>query len=379
MRFLFTTWAWPSHLYALVPLAWACRLAGHEVLFVSQPGLLPDIRRTGLPAVSIGTDVDTVGMVREYLLPLEGPTPPPGNGAPRALRMLLAHAESMTGDLVELVRAWRADLVVYDQTALAGPLAAAAAGIPAVRHLYGVDLMLRARSLLPDALAPLAEVHGAAGFDAFGAATVDPVPASLQTVGDHRRIPMRYIPFNGSGALPRSLGDTGDRLRVCVSWGHTIAKVEPARFLAGWLASALRDADVDVVLAITSAQRTLIGQPPDGARVVLDAPLWHVLSTSDMLVGHGGAGSVLTALDRGLPMLLVPQLPDHAGHSARVADRGAGVVLEPDALSHSTVREHIERMLGDSPERKAARALREEMREQPTPSAVVSELESLCR
>ncbi|MEU3908904.1 hypothetical protein AB0F20_34740, partial [Streptomyces goshikiensis] len=32
MRILFTTWAAPSHLFPLVPLAWAARVAGHEVL-----------------------------------------------------------------------------------------------------------------------------------------------------------------------------------------------------------------------------------------------------------------------------------------------------------------------------------------------------------
>ena len=30
MRILFTTFAWPSHYFAQVPLAWACRLCGLE-------------------------------------------------------------------------------------------------------------------------------------------------------------------------------------------------------------------------------------------------------------------------------------------------------------------------------------------------------------
>src|SRR3954462_11182402 len=107
MRVLFATWAWPSHRYALVRLAWACRSAGHEVLFASEPALLDEIVRTGLPAVSVGVDVDTVGMVREYLAP---PTREPnGARAPRALQMVLAHGESMVDDLTALARDWRAD------------------------------------------------------------------------------------------------------------------------------------------------------------------------------------------------------------------------------------------------------------------------------
>ncbi|OEV20141.1 protein IroB, partial [Streptomyces nanshensis] len=83
MRVLFTTWAWPSHLYALVPLAWACRSAGHEVLVVSQPELLPLIERTGLPGAAVGKDVDGAGMVRGYVLPSED-DPTADRRAPRA-------------------------------------------------------------------------------------------------------------------------------------------------------------------------------------------------------------------------------------------------------------------------------------------------------
>jgi hypothetical protein len=71
MRVLFTTWAWRSHLHAVTPFAWACRAAGHEVLVASQPGLVDEIVRTGLPAVGVGRDIDAMGLVRGYLSPTE--------------------------------------------------------------------------------------------------------------------------------------------------------------------------------------------------------------------------------------------------------------------------------------------------------------------
>jgi UDP:flavonoid glycosyltransferase YjiC (YdhE family) len=351
MRVLFTSWSWPTHLAALTPLALACRTAGHEVLFASQPSLRGDILRAGLPAAVVGGEVDTVGMVAGYL------RPGGSAGRPRAMEMLVAHAESMAGDLVSLIRDWRADLVVYDQTALAGPIAAAAAGIPAVRHLYGIDLMWRFRAAMPPALAPLAARIGAGPFDPLGVATVDPVPGSMQPATDYHRLPMRFTPPGEPTGV--------ERHRVCVSWGHTIAKVSPDRFLAGRIADELDG--LDVVVAISSAQRKLC-RP-----ALVDAPLWSVLSTCDLFVGHGGAQGILTALDHGLPMVLVPQLPDHAGHSAQVAARGAGVVLGPD----EPVLGHVERLLGDSPERMVARELQDEMHAQPTPADVVRELEKL--
>ncbi|WP_225447196.1 nucleotide disphospho-sugar-binding domain-containing protein [Streptacidiphilus sp. PB12-B1b] len=268
MRVLFTTWAWPSHLYALVPLAWAFRSAGHEVLVASQPELLEQTVGTGLPAASVGADVDAAGLVRGYVLPSVAGAPPgvgvaPGGGrGPRAMQMFLAHAESMTGGLVELAKDWRPDLVVFEPTALAGPIAAAAAGVPAVRLLYGTDLMLRARQVLPDALAPLAARFGVTGFDPYGAATVDPTPASLQVATDYQRIPLRYTAFNGPGPRPAPLPERGARPRVCVTWGHTMARLDPSLFLAGELARAVASTGAEVLLAVSASQRPLLGELP---------------------------------------------------------------------------------------------------------------------
>ena len=385
MRVLFTTWAWPSHLYALVQLAWACRAAGHEVLVASQPELLDEITGTGLPGVPVGADVDAVELVRGYVLPSEaaqasglGQAPKAGKG-PRAMQMFMAHAESMVDGLVDLARQWRPDVVVFEPTALAGPVAAAAIGVPAVRHLYGTDLMVRARPLLPEVLAPLAQRHGAGPFDPFGVATVDPTPTSLQVPTAYRRLPVRYLPFNGAGPRPAPLPDSGGRPRVCVTWGHTIAKLNPALFLAGQLISAISELDVEVVAAVSAQQRDLLGEVPDGVRVLVDVPLQHVLGDCDLMVGHGGAGSVLTALHFGLPLLLVPQLPDHLGHSARVLATGAGEVLANDEITPGQVRTEVACLLGDGPQREAAAKLRQEMRQQPAPAAVVADLEAIAR
>ncbi|GAB3904599.1 hypothetical protein GCM10029964_098610 [Kibdelosporangium lantanae] len=51
MRVLFTTSAARPHLYPIVPLAWACRAAGHEVRVASGAKIADDIVHTGLPAV----------------------------------------------------------------------------------------------------------------------------------------------------------------------------------------------------------------------------------------------------------------------------------------------------------------------------------------
>lgn len=376
MRVLFTTWAWPSHLYAMVPLARAFQAAGHEVLVASQPALRVEIGHCGLPAAVVGTDVDAVGMVRGYVLSSAGAQPRAGRG-PRALRMLLANAESMVDDLAELAARWRPDVLVFEPTALAGPIAAAAVGVPAVRHLYGTDLLLRARPLLPELVAPLATRLGVAPPDAFGVSTIDPTPASLQVPGDYERLPMRYDPFNGPGASAAPL-PAADRPRVCVTWGHTMARLAPEHFLVGGIAAALAGAGIQVVAAVTAAQRGLVGDVPDGVRIVVDAPLRQVVPHCDAVVAHGGAGTLLTTLRAGLPSLLVPQLPDHAGHAGRLLAAGAGEVLTRDEATPERVVAEVGRLVTDGPHRAAARRLQAEMRAQPAPAEVVGALRRLA-
>src|SRR5688500_14037452 len=118
MRVVFTTWAWPSHLYAMVPLAWACRAAGHEVVVAGQPGLTAAVLATGLPAAPHGRDVAAFAVFRSIVPPpVAGAAPPKG---PRVLALLTQLAEAMADDLVQLGRDWRADLIVFEPTALAG-------------------------------------------------------------------------------------------------------------------------------------------------------------------------------------------------------------------------------------------------------------------
>ena len=69
MRILFTTFAWPSHYFAQVPLAWACRAAGHEVRMTSQPELERVMLASGLPLRYLHkADADEVEIVGRVAL-----------------------------------------------------------------------------------------------------------------------------------------------------------------------------------------------------------------------------------------------------------------------------------------------------------------------
>ena len=390
MRVLFVTWAWPSHLYAMVPLAWACRAAGHEVLVASQPGLRESIWQTGLPGVPVGEDIDTVNLVRGYLLHSRageqgtaGKSSTPIDGAPRtaqgprALQMIMAHAGSMASDLIQQARIWKPDIVVFEPTALAGPLVAAAVRVPAVRQLYGVDLMHQARMLIPPLLEPLAQRHGVRGADPLGVATIDPAPPSLRVPAQYQRhLPMRYVPFNGPGAPGPQLPARTLRPRVCITWGTTISRLDPARFFAGQVICALQHLDVEIVAAVTSDQYPLLHRPlGDDVHIIQGVPLYLTLPDCDLLISHGGAGTVLTGFSYGLPQLLIPQLPDHAGHAARVRATGAGAIFTRDEATPEQLRTETLRLLHSTDAHAAAKHLQHEMQQLPPPAAIVGELE----
>jgi UDP:flavonoid glycosyltransferase YjiC (YdhE family) len=361
----------------MVPLAWAARAGGHEVAVAVPPELRGLAAASGLPYAVVGRDVDAVAAFREIV----SAPPGAGGGGPRVLKLIGALAEAMAEDLADLLGGWRADLVVHDPTAFAGPIAAAAAGVPAVRHLYGTDLLgaPAARNFLPAVLEPVADRLGLGEVDPFGVATVDPCPGSLQLPTASRRLPMRYVPSSPHGRTAPPLPPRGSRRRVAVTWGTTLDRLDPSLHLAGEVARAIAGPETGVVLAVTAEQVPLLGELPPWTHVVSDGALHQVLPECDAVVAHGGAASILTAVAAGLPQLLLPRLPDHVRHSARLAEVGAGLVV-PAAEAHGQpelVRERLTGLLDDPGYAARAGQLSAESRMQPSPAEVVTELELL--
>ena len=149
MRILFTTYAARPHLYPMVPLAWACVAAGHEVRMASTPSLMDAVVETGLPAVSVGRDIDAESWYRRgTFVPKKAEDDEPEiNAWMRVTDQLAAKqfsvCEEMVDGLVDFARAWRPDLIVADPVTFAGPVAGQVLGIPTVSHLYGLARLLR--------------------------------------------------------------------------------------------------------------------------------------------------------------------------------------------------------------------------------------------
>lgn len=397
MRVLVTTWAWPTHYRPLVPMVWALQAAGHEVQVASQPRLSKVITDSGAVAVPVGSDLDhhivRDRSMRELQLPSVPQAPAPGEEMidwepdlraiiARVFNVFVAYSEDMLDDVLEYARWWRPDLVLFEPTTYAGPLVAAALGVPAVRHTHGVDVSYQARDVVAELVAPLADRIGVGDVDLTGIRTVDPCPPSMQFATDVLREFVRFIPYNGPAVQPAWLRSP-DKPRVCLTWGTSTSKVAGEdTFLPPKVLDWTRDMGVDTVVCVTEADaatlRARIGSDRPDVRIVENLALHMVLPGCSAIIHQGGNGTLLTAGYFGIPQLVLPQLPDQTFHCNQLLETGAGRMVLPGETSADSVRAGLTSVLRDAEIAGAAARLRAEMHAQAAPSEVVDCLERLA-
>ncbi|CAL9596742.1 nucleotide disphospho-sugar-binding domain-containing protein [Streptomyces sp. enrichment culture] len=385
MRVLFVGHG-PAHVPWIVPLAWACRLAGHEVRVAVRPQCVPSVTRAGLVAVPVG-DEAAAGAAAGRRLGLgpgrlkaaaESVAVLDADLSEALVEKMIAVADTLTDDLVDFARFWRPDIVVHDTAAAAGLVAAAAVGVPAVGHTWGVSLGVHCENEaeLRPSYARL--------FERFGADPVvgpsvwiDPCPPGLRPPHGVRRADMRYVPFAGPAALPTWLraDRPADRPLVCVTGGVTTTALDEVR---DHVVRSLLALDTEVVLALTPEQAAATGHLPDGVRMVVDFPLDVLLAHCDALVHHGGVGSGLIAVTHGLPQLLLPRnaFQEHWSHLVRAS--GAGTALPADAGA-SAVGTAVQDLLARPSYRERSKELRAETARMPAPDRLVGFLEECVR
>ncbi|WP_188193687.1 activator-dependent family glycosyltransferase [Nonomuraea sp. SYSU D8015] len=413
MRVLITTQAEKTHFLGMVPLGWALRTAGHEVRVASQPDLAEGIADSGLTAVPVGRDhlfhyllksVKSLGLDDgsgfEPNLDQDVPWQEISDSYQRLVPWWWKVVnEPMMADLVTFCRQWRPDLVIWEPTTFAGPVAARVCGAAHARLLWGLDLFARMRELFlagrpadehEDVLAGwlgghLAEYGGAFSEDLTrGQFTIDYMPPSLRLDVDVRQVPIRYVPYNGRAVVPDWLRGRPARPRVLLTLGSAAPERVAGHLLSVQeLLTVLGDMDIEVVATLSAKQQAELQRVPDNARLVEFVPMHAVLPTCSAVVHHGGAGTYTTALFYGVPQLLLPDLIlpqymfDEPLLAQRLAEQGAGLRIPSEELSGWRVREELDRLLHDPAFHRAAGRVREEMLAMPSPNQVVPELERL--
>ncbi|TYC00299.1 DUF1205 domain-containing protein [Micromonospora sp. WP24] len=466
MRVLFAIDPSIAHLYPMVPTAWALQNAGHEVRLASFGGFADRIAATGLTPVPLG-DASWAARISDN--PLEP------KGAEEAQRyadalglnpeereywylffqyLLTPTADYLRSDrpeadaLIDYARTWRPDLVIWDLTQAAGAVAARVCGAAHARLVFAYDPSgwsidrlaanrdaLAAAGLDENPLAtlvrPLAERYGVELDDELlvGQWTLDTAPPGLGLPTRTRKVPLRYVPYNGAEPVPDWLREPPQRPRICLTLGESYR-----RFLRGdWnrtpmLLDALADLDLEVVATLNDVQ--LDGYtPPSNVRTLEYLPLNQILPTCAAVIHHGGLGTFQAAVASRVPQLVCDTLEsimlkmeqeapeeetDDSGiyrsgveYGVREADerehepavrwlmpakkleatpvsnyvvsRGAGLRLNHQTQSVAELRESIEAVLTDPSYQQGAEAIYDVWRAMPSPNDVVPVLESLAQ
>jgi MGT family glycosyltransferase len=141
----------------------------------------------------------------------------------------------------------------------------------------------------------------------------------------------------------------------------------------------LRDEPANLIVTVgPSRDPAELGPQPPNVHVERYVPQSLLLRRCDVVVAHGGSGTMLAALNEGLPLLLLPQGANQFWNAERCAELGAGIRLLPDEVTPASVRRAVTTLRTDPTFRERAQALAAEISAMPGPEELVPVLEQLA-
>lgn len=370
----------PAHplFYPIVPLAWALRASGHEVVIgapesfaetvqgaalaaapVSAPFTMPEVMghdRDGKPITLPDTDEKAVVAV--------------GQGFGR----LAARTVDGTRSVVER---WRPDVIVAESYSYGAAAAAAALhGVPWVKHMVGPGDM-DIHTWMVEEFAPELSALGLDGLPEPALVVDNALPLMQEPVEGGQQI--RYVPFGPPGPMAQwALDRSPGRPRVLV----TLGTVQP---MAGEIGSlerivkAVAELPVDVVVAVADMLVDRLRPLPENVISAGWQCLPSVLPACDAVVHHGGPGTMMACLCNGLPQVIIPGRGKPLEAIGRLAGFGAAVQVPPGDAAPDAVRAACRSILDDPSFGEAARKAREQVDAMPSALEVVAALERLAR
>jgi UDP:flavonoid glycosyltransferase YjiC (YdhE family) len=363
-----------GHLNPMAPVLDAARRRGHDVLVVAPPALREMVEAAGF-AFHAGGEPDErdIAPIREQL-----PVVPPEEASILGNRELFGRlaAAAMLPATGDVCRTWRPDLVVRDPCEYASGVVAPALGIPTVQIAISVA---EAEAGSIAAAAPALEEHRAGLVDELlrspyltrMPASLDPSPFPT-TVRFHDPRPATAEP------LPDWWGGRGGPL-VYLTFGTVVGHLSTA---ASIYRSALDDVASLGTRVLLTVGRKLdprsLGDVPANTHVERWVDHDRVVREADVVVCHGGSGTVYGSLDAGVPVVVAPVFGDQRENARRVARAGAGLAVDADAgRSGGDLAAAVRAVLEDPSYRRRAREIATEVASTDTVDDVVAWLETL--
>lgn len=384
MRVLFSFVGGAGHAEPMVPIAGALRDAGHTVAFAGHPHSLPALESRGFLSFEVDGHLEGAPLQRQPLVE------PSQHHEDRVLRDHFATEvpRRRIARYLELYDAWAPDLVIRDEVDFAAAVLTQERDIPhAVVLVLAAGSFIRPvvvagplddlraeRGLPPDP--DLAALHRGLVLSPFPPSFRDPawpLPAAAHAF----RTPLvRSDPERRS--LPSWWSRLKDRPVVHVTLGTVFATESGDLFER--LLTGLGQLPVEVVATVGRDIRPAdFGPQPEHVHVEQWLPQSLLLPHADLVVSHGGSGTVVAALAHGLAQVVVAMGADQMQNSGRVQALGVGRALNPVTTTPAEIRDTVAALLTDDQARTAALRIQREITALPTAESAVPPLEALAR
>lgn len=157
----------------------------------------------------------------------------------------------------------------------------------------------------------------------------------------------------------------------------TVLNVESGDLFSRVLAG-LRELPVNVVVTVgRQIDPESFGPQPANVRIERFIPQSALLPHCDLVVNHGGSGSVIDALAYGLPVVVIPMGADQSLNAARCEELGVGIALNAVQATPKSVGDAVAAVLLAPSYRESAERVRREIAALPEANAAVPLLERL--
>jgi hypothetical protein len=314
-----------------------------------------------------GLRLEAVDLAREEQVMRDGFA---GRGARR-------HATAVRNIALE----WKPDVIVRDEVDFGSAIATEVLGIPCVNVIVLLAGGLARPDVVRDPITALRTQWGLVADPRMsrlnGELVVMPAPPSLR---DPRYQLPRGTFWCGSGdrVVRRERagdgGENGDRPLIYFTLGtYDTHRSVFERVLAG-----LRDLPVRVVTTVgRQLDPASFGPQPEHVRIESFIPQDEVLAEADMVIAHGGSGTLISSLAHGIPSVLLPMGADQPHNTRRCVELGTAVELDPVAFRAEDAALAVTALLRDTSYAAAARRIQDEIDSLPEPAEVLPLIEAL--
>jgi UDP:flavonoid glycosyltransferase YjiC (YdhE family) len=378
---LFTFAGGTGHFLPLVPFARAAEDAGHIVAFGAQPGMLATVEGGGFTARDTGGPTLLETTARTALLEFDLAR------EQRAIRD--GYAGSTARDRATKVRRlceeWHPDILVCDEMDFGAIVAAEAVGVPYATVICIGSGAFAWPELVREPLNALRHEHALPPDPELTMLRrhliLSPFPPSFRDPTNplpHNARAIRAVAAEGSASTDAAPWLTGREARPLVYFTlGTIFNLESGDLFERVLAG-LRELSAEVVVTVgREFDPQVLGRQPSTVHVRSYIPQSRLLPHCNLVVSHGGSGSVIGALAHGVPMVLLPIGADQPFNAARCEALHVGRMLNAVEATPEDVYLAALGVLEDASYKQSAKRLEAEIAALPDPEYGVRLLEQL--